>query len=150
MIRLHQLLASCLGIGYIKGGGTIAAVVCCTVWYMAHKEGSFNGTAAMVTFAITITGIWSAAKVAPGWGKDSSRVVIDEVAGMCVSLLFIPVQLRYLAAGLLLFRLFDIGKPLWIRRSESLPHGWGVMMDDVLAGLYTNLLLHLLIWFNIF
>ena len=85
--------------------------------------------------------------VEPIWGKDHGRVVIDEVAGMCISLLFVPVTIGYVLAGLILFRFFDIAKPLFIRKLELLPGGWGVMMDDILAGVYTNILLHAFIWF---
>lgn len=150
MSKVHQLVASCLGIGYARGGGTITAVLCCIVWYLARSMGAFNWVAIIVTMLVTVAGIWSAAKVEPAWGKDSNRVVIDEAAGMCVSLLLIPVELKYIIAGLVLFRFFDIAKPLLIRKTELLPGGWGVMMDDLLAGLYTNLLLHIIVWYNLF
>ena len=147
---LQKAIANCLGIGYLKGGGTIAAAVCCIPWYLARTVGSFDWIALAVTVIITALGIWSAAAVEKDWGKDSSRVVIDEVAGMMISLLFIPVTLPYMITGFVLFRLLDITKPLLIRKTESLPGGWGVMMDDILAGLYTNLLLHTIMWLNVF
>ena len=103
-----------------------------------------------VTVAVTVLGVWVAAGVEKHWGKDSSKVVIDEAAGMMISLLFIPVTPAYVATGFILFRLLDITKPLLIRRTESLPGGWGVMMDDMIAGLYTNLLLHTIMWLNVF
>jgi phosphatidylglycerophosphatase A len=84
--------------------------------------------------AVLALGVRSAGKWKPEWGKDSYRVVIDEVAGMCLTLLFVPVRWPYLLIGLLLFRFFDIAKPLYIRKMEHLNGGWGVMMDDVLAG----------------
>lgn len=149
-MTLQKTIANCLGIGYIKGGGTIAAAVCCIPWYLARTVGSFDWIALAVTVIITALGIWSAAAVEKDWGKDSSRVVIDEAAGMMISLLFIPVTLPYMITGFVLFRLLDITKPLLIRKTESLPSGWGVMMDDILAGLYTNLLLHTIMWLNVF
>ena len=149
MIKAHKLLAGCLGIGYAKGGGTLAAFVCCIGWYLVQADGRFNIIMIGVTAVVTLTGIWSATMVEPHWGKDSSRIVIDEAAGMCISLLFVPVTVKYLVAGLLLFRFFDIVKPLYIRKAESLRGGWGVMMDDVLAGLYTNILLQLIIYFKV-
>jgi phosphatidylglycerophosphatase A len=81
-------------------------------------------------------------------GKDNQRVVIDEVAGMCIALLWIPVQLPYLLFAFLLFRFFDIVKPLLIKKVEKLPGGLGVMLDDVLAGLNANLLLQLIVATN--
>ncbi|HMH34477.1 MAG TPA: phosphatidylglycerophosphatase A, partial [Puia sp.] len=84
------------------------------------------------------------------WGKDNQRIVIDEWAGMCVALLWIPLFPRYILPAFLLFRFFDIVKPLFIKKLEQLPGGWGVMFDDLLAGLYTNLLLQLVVATNFF
>ena len=134
MIKVHKLIAGCFGIGYVKGGGTLAAIVCCVGWWLVQADGNFNKGMIIVTVVIIITGIWSATIVEPGWGKDSSRVVIDEAAGMCISLLFVPVTVPYLLAGLLLFRVFDIVKPLFIRKAEALPGGWGGMLEVVLEG----------------
>jgi phosphatidylglycerophosphatase A len=97
------------------------------------------------TAVIMVLGVWSAGKVEAAWGKDSSKVVIDEVAGMCISLLAVPVRWQYILIGLVLFRAFDIAKPLFIRRLEKLNGGWGVMLDDVLAGIYANLLLQIIV-----
>ena len=83
------------------------------------------------------------------WGKDSSKVVIDEVAGMMITLIAMPVNWKYIAAGLVLFRFFDIVKPLFIRSMEKLPKGWGVMADDVLAGVYAHLVLMVVVHFNL-
>ncbi|SOD80538.1 phosphatidylglycerophosphatase A family protein [Spirosoma fluviale] len=159
---MHKLIATGLGIGYIrKGGGTVASIACCGVWYLVLLSGVWPGAAqpnaaqpgvaqpggywflvpVLITSVITAVGIWSATVVEQEWGKDSYRVVVDELAGMCLTLLFIPITVKSLLAGLLLFRLFDIGKPLGIRKLEKLPGGWGVMLDDLLAGLYANILL---------
>ena len=109
----HKLTATVFGIGYIgKGSGTVAAIFCSICWYMAWA-GSYPGLIALIiTGIITVLGIWSGNKVEPLWGKDHGRVVIDEVAGMCISLLFIPVTINYVVAALVLFRFFDIVKPL--------------------------------------
>jgi len=147
---LHKLFSSVLGIGYIKGGGTIAAAVCCACWYLA-----WNGTypplllSILITLAVTLAGVWSSSVMEQFWGKDPSKVVIDEVAGMCVSLVFLPVNVKYLLAAFILFRFFDIVKPLYIRKTEALPRGWGIMLDDVLAGIYTNILLQCVLWFRL-
>ena len=141
----HKLTASVFGIGYIKGGGTFAAIACSICWYMA-LVGNYPGhIAIIITVFIIALGIWSGNKVEPVWGKDHARVVIDEVAGMCISLLFIPTTLNYVIAALVLFRFFDIVKPLYIRKMEKLPGGLGVMMDDVLAGIYANMVLQIFI-----
>jgi phosphatidylglycerophosphatase A len=147
----HKLISTCLGIGYIgKGAGTVAAVACCICWYFAWVAGYQLIPSLIATILISLLGIWSSNVVSRIWGKDPARVVIDEVAGMGISLLFIPVTVKYLVAALILFRLFDITKPFFIRKLEQLPGGWGIMLDDVLAGIYTNALLQIVLWFRLF
>ena len=142
----HKLSATDFGIGYVgKGGGTVAAVFCCICWYLAWHENDHAIFAVIITALITALGVWSGNRVEPLWGKDHSRVVIDEVAGQAIALLFVPVSLLYILAALVLFRFFDIAKPLLIRKLEGLPGGWGVMADDVLAGIYANIVLQVII-----
>jgi phosphatidylglycerophosphatase A len=150
MNKLALLLSTCFGLGYTpKGGGTLASIACCIVWYFAgvgHDHSwPYVWTTVLVTALILAIGIWSAGLMEYKWGKDSYRIVIDEVAGMCFSLLFIPVKWQYVLCGLVLFRFFDIAKPLGIRKTEDLKGGWGVMIDDMLAGLYSNLILQALV-----
>lgn len=99
---------------------------------------------------IVILGVMSADRVEEIWGKDHGRVVIDEVAGMCITLLFVPLKWEYTLIGLILFRFFDILKPFYIRKLEVLPGGWGVMADDVLAGIYANVILQLVVALELF
>ncbi|HEX7692749.1 MAG TPA: phosphatidylglycerophosphatase A [Sediminibacterium sp.] len=146
MIQLHKLFAGCFGIGYLKGGGSIAAAAVCALWYFLLINSGAGNIPVIITSVITAAGIWSANHVEKDWGKDSSRVVIDEAAGMCISLLFVPVTTVHVVIAFVLFRFFDILKPLFIRRTEALPGGWGVMMDDIVAGVYSNLVLQLLIY----
>ena len=151
MALIHRLISTCLGIGYTpKGGGTIAAAVCCIAWYFTWAGGNEHFSTWALQFVITgvllALGVWSANKVEADWGEDSYRVVIDEVAGMCLTLCFVPVRWQYIVIGLLLFRFFDIAKPLGIRKMENLSSGWGVMMDDMLAGVYANLLLQIVVF----
>ena len=150
MVLIHRLISTCLGIGYTpKGGGTVAAVVCCIAWYFAWAGGNDHfGAQVLVTILIFGIGVYSSKKVEPEWGEDSYKIVIDEVAGMCLTLLFVPVRWQYIAVGLVLFRFFDIAKPLYIRKMEDLGGGWGVMMDDMLAGVYANLLLQIVVLFK--
>ena len=148
----HKFFTTTLGIGYIKGGGTFAAIATCICWYLAWAGAAPPPLllSLIITIAITFVGVWSSTMVEPVWGKDPSRVVIDEVAGMCIGLLFLPVKIKYVLCALVLFRFFDIVKPLYVRKMENLPGGWGIMMDDVLAGVYTNLLLCGAVWFKLF
>jgi len=148
----HKLISTGLGIGYIgKGAGTVAAVACCICWYLAWAGGYPPLILSLlITLFVTALGIWSGNVVEAIWGKDHGRVVIDEIAGMAISLLFLPVNWKVVLAALILFRFFDIVKPLYIRRVEALPGGWGVMFDDVLAGVYTNVILQAALTINLF
>ena len=75
--------------------------------------------------------------------KDPHKVVIDELVGFLVTMAFVPAGIPYIIAGFCLFRLFDIWKPYPIRGLQALPGGWGIMIDDVLAGVYANLVLQI-------
>lgn len=150
MIRIYKIIASIFGIGFLKGGGTYAAIVTCGfIWLLWQSTVLQNPWYLFtITIIITLLGVYVSNKVEPDWGEDSSRVVIDEVAGMLIAMLFIPPNIYFLLAGLILFRFFDIVKPLGIRKMEAMPSGTGVMMDDVLAGVYSNILLQVgyLVW----
>ena len=90
----------------------------------------------------TLAGIWAANRLEASWGEDPSRVVVDEMVGVWIALLAAPAgHVWYALGALVLFRLFDIFKPLGIRRMESLPGGIGVMMDDILSGVYGFIIL---------
>ncbi len=145
-MQLHKLIASVAGIGYVKGGGTLAAMAYCIIWFLLPAGFSNGYWQVITTAAITAVGVWSSNKVDSIWGKDSSKVVIDEVAGMAIALLFVPHSIIFLLSGLILFRFFDIVKPLGVRKMEKLPKGWGVMGDDVLAGVYSLIVMHLIIF----
>jgi phosphatidylglycerophosphatase A len=145
MIKFHKIFASLLGVGQLKGGGTIAAIIYCIGWYLLPKNFEKNNWLFFSTLLIIGMGIWSANEVESIWGKDSSKVVIDEVAGMAITLTMVPKNITYLLIGLIAFRFFDIVKPLGIRKLEILPKGWGVMADDLLAGFYALSFVHLCI-----
>jgi phosphatidylglycerophosphatase A len=96
-----------------------------------------------------LVGTAAAAAVARRLGvEDPGIVVVDEVVGMWVSLLFLPFTTFTAALGFVLFRVMDVVKPYPARQLEDLPGGWGIMSDDLMAGLYTNLALRvaLLVW----
>lgn len=86
----------------------------------------------------TLLAIPSIRRIEQVWGEDPSRVVIDEMVGVWITLLAVPQGASWLYpfGAFFLFRLFDIWKPLGVRRMERISGGWGVMLDDILAGLY--------------
>jgi len=79
------------------------------------------------------------------WGKDPSQTVIDEMIGIWIALLGFTMSWPHLLAAFILFRFFDIAKPLGVRSLEKIGFGWGVMLDDVLAGVYANVTLQLVL-----
>jgi len=92
--------------------------------------------------AVVAVGIWASHRVEEVLGrKDPGVIVIDEVAGMMVAVLFLPRTLGVLACAFLLFRFFDIWKPFPAYESQGLRGGLGVMVDDLIAGVYTLVLI---------
>ena len=81
---------------------------------------------------------------------DPRPIVIDEIVGMWISLLLLPNRISYFLAAFILFRLFDVIKPFPAKQAEHLRGGWGIVLDDVVAGLYTNVLLQGIQTFNYF
>ena len=149
-MKFYKIVASVFGIGYVgKGGGTIAAIFYCIIWLLLPAGYSNTLWQVIITIFIMLIGVWCSNYVDAVWGKDSSKVVIDEVAGIAIALLYVPHNIIYLFVGLILFRFFDIVKPLGIKKLESLPKGWGVMADDILAGIYSLILVQLLLQFKL-
>lgn len=150
-MKLNKIIASVGGIGYVgKGGGTVAAFAFCIIWLLLPAGYSHSTWQVVITFFIVAIGVWCSNAVDAVWGKDSNKVVIDEVAGMAITLLFVPQQMCFMMAGLIAFRFFDIVKPLGIKHLEKWPKGWGVMADDVLAGLYALIVIQLLLQLKLF
>jgi phosphatidylglycerophosphatase A len=130
--------------GYIPvASGTFGTVVALPFCYVLSVLGPFEGIVyigAFIGFAVWIAG--EAEKIFKK--KDSGLIVIDEMAGFLVTLFLVPWSAKSVVMGFLLFRLMDIFKPFPIRRLElKLPDGWGVVGDDVLAGIYANLALRI-------
>ena len=101
--------------------------------------------AAVLTAALILFSVWVAHHAEQQLqAKDPGCIVIDEIAGMCVAMLGIPLTWTTGAAGFFLFRLFDVIKPPPARQMEKrLSGGWGVVMDDVVAGIMANIVLRI-------
>lgn len=154
---LPKIIATSFGAGFWPWGpGTAGAVVGLLLWLPLVLIGSVT-VALLITLGLivifTALGIWSANIAERFWGPDPSRVVMDETVGQWIAM--IPLS-QFAALGsplssgsfwlcmlasLILFRFFDIVKPLGVRRMESLPSGTGVMADDILAGIYSAVIL---------
>jgi phosphatidylglycerophosphatase A len=134
--RVAVLVATVGGVGYAPvAPGTVASAV--TVVAVGLLRPSVASLALASVIAI-VGGIVAAqgAERALGGAKDPGAIVIDEVAGMLVTVLLAPPTPLVLAVGFVLFRVFDVVKVFPADRAERLPGGWGVMLDDVISGLY--------------
>lgn len=142
------LLATGCYAGYIPvAPGTFGTLVAVPLCYLLSVFGPLEGAlfiAVFAGFAVWISG--EAERIFDK--KDSSLIVIDEMAGLLVTLFLIPWSAKSVIVGFLLFRLIDIAKPFPIRRVESKLHGgWGIVGDDLLAGIYANVVLRVVIDF---
>lgn len=153
MLQLYKIIASVCGIGYIpKGSGTFGALFACLLIITIQQNlilsvQYYYILLLVLSIIFTFIGRYAAKKVEPLWGEDASKIVIDEVVGMWLTLCFVPYSLTAIGIGFVLFRFFDIYKPLNIRNFEKYANGWGVMLDDVMAGIWSNLVLQLILLF---
>jgi phosphatidylglycerophosphatase A len=106
------------------------------------------GLVAAAVAGLGALGVWAAGRAEKFYGRaDPSQVVIDEVVGQMIALALRPdARWPWLLAGFLIFRILDVLKPPPVRQLERLPGGWGIMLDDVAAGLYGLAVLALLRW----
>ncbi len=157
--RLHpprwaSLVATFFGVGRLKPGpGTWGSVATVVLWALASwripPEARTWATIA-AAIVVTLVGISAATRVVRASGlKDPQFVVIDEVAGQLVALIAVPLAWKTFLAGLILFRVFDILKPPPLRQLERLPEGFGIVADDLGAGIYALIIMHLLLRFRV-
>jgi len=140
-----------LGAGLLKPGpGTWGSAAAGLLWLAAGRclplaPAPFAWLTLAAALAAIAIGIPAATRVEQESGReDPGHVVIDEVAGQWIALIHSRVDLSHLLAGFLFFRLFDIVKPWPARQLEGLPAGWGIMLDDVAAGVYALLVVQTL------
>jgi phosphatidylglycerophosphatase A len=150
-----MLTSTFFGIGLLRPGpGTWASAGTLLLWCaVAHciPAAAQPYTALGLASLAVALGIPAATLVSSSRGiKDPSFVVIDEVAGQLIALLWIPLSWKSLLLGFILFRGFDIAKPPPIRYLERLPGGTGIMLDDVAAGLCAFAGMHILAHFGLF
>lgn len=150
---LPALIGSGFGSGFCPfAPGTAGALLATLIWIALYFVLPFSvllWTTAALILVFTFAGIWAANKLEPYWGEDPSRVVVDEMVGVWIPLLVVANDANWVLntiAAFCLFRMFDILKPLGIRKMEDFKGGVGVMMDDVLAGVYSLIMLAILRW----
>ncbi len=142
------VLATGFGCGYapVAPGTAGSALGVLLYWPLQGLDLALQAVLSAVLFLV---GVAAASHVARRVGQEDPSVVVwDEVIGMWVSLLALPFRPPIVVLGFVLFRLLDVVKPYPARELERLPGGWGIMADDVMAGIYANLILRvgLLVW----
>lgn len=149
--RVALATATYLGTGYAPiASGTVATAAAIPLQLavaLLPPPGLRVWAQAAAILAASLGGVLAATIVERRLGRhDPSEVVIDEVAGYLLTMFLIPPGLLTVACGFLLFRIFDIVKPWPAGPAEKLPHGWGIMADDLVCGLYANLILRAGLW----
>lgn len=140
--KITEIIASCFYIGYIPGApgtyGSLFALLLISQFNFLTKNIS-------VVIFIIIGLIFSTLMEKQTGKKDDQRIVIDEFVGMLITFYFVKPNFAYLIIGFILFRLYDIYKPYPIKKIQNLPSGWGIMLDDMLAGVYARIVLHIFV-----
>jgi len=136
------LLATTLGSGFFPiAPGTVGSFLAVLVLFLLPELTTADLLA--VILVAYFLGVWAAGRCESIWGKDPGRVNWVEVVGQWIAVWFMPRTPLLLLGGFLLFRFFDIFKPSPVRDAENLAGGWGIMTDDVAAGIYANLILQI-------
>ena len=145
--KIVFLLSTWFGTGLIPPvPGTMGTLGAIPLVFLFSYAGNLLQSLLIILF-VGIS-IWAAERRSQQLNQeDPSQVVIDEVSGFLVTFLFLPLTWKNLIMGFVLFRLFDIFKPFPIRKLERLKGGLGIVMDDLLAGVYANLCLRLILFF---
>lgn len=156
-MRLYKLIASGLGTGYFPiAPGTAGAVLGSILFYFInyylnlHKVNSnyIVGIDFIVIVLTMLIGVLSIKKVHSIWEHDSSKIVIDEIVGVWIAAFAIPLNWKNYLYAFILFRFFDITKPFFIKKLDKKQNNWSVMLDDVLAGIYSLITLQILLYLN--
>lgn len=142
MDRLALFIATCGYLGYARiAPGTVGSAAGLLIFWVVRSTASPSIEVATIAIVL-LAGIWSSTVAERHFGRvDPAPIVIDEVAGMLITLAFLPVHAGGAVAGFVLFRLFDIVKPWPSRQFEALHGGLGVMADDAMAAVYASLVL---------
>ena len=140
--KILYLIPSCFFIGNIKGGGTIASLLFCLLLLV------FKLTDIQMIMIFSAVLFFSAVSIEYSdlFKGDDKRIVADEFIGMTVSMLFLPKTLLITSGAFILFRYFDIAKPLFIKNAEKVKGPAGIILDDILSGIAANVLVRTILW----
>jgi len=143
--RFFLFVATGFGVGYSPiAPGTLGTLIALPLHYFLSEISSPLYEITLIGFFFLSVWISENAEIFFG-KKDDQRIVIDEMMGFLITMLWVPKTTRFILIGFFLFRFFDILKPFPIRRLEKkFKGGFGVVLDDVMAGVYGNIILHFL------
>ncbi len=150
MNKFSEYLSTLFGIGYFpKAPGTAGTLFAAIVYFALPDKwflGWQNSTIALIVILVgSIISVFFISKAEEGLGHDNGKIVLDEFWGYFIAVLFLPKTLIIIVAAFVLFRIFDILKPEPVNVLQKLPKGWGVMADDIMAGVYANIVLQIII-----
>jgi phosphatidylglycerophosphatase A len=147
-MRLGLFVATCGYLGYVPvAPGTFGSAAGLLVFAAIRWSGSTALELAVIVLVLAV-GVWSASVAEKHFGGvDPAPVILDEVAGMLITLALIPVNVPGAIVGFLVFRFFDVVKPWPANRLEALHGGLGIMADDAMAAVYGNITMRLLVAF---
>lgn len=146
-----RIIATGFGFGYWPWGpGTAGALIATLIWiclgYILSPQ-LLMGVTALLIILFTLIGTWATKILMPCWGNDPGRVVVDEMVGVWIPLIVaVPTVWWQVVAAFILFRFFDILKPLGIRSLDRRVGAFWVMADDLLAGVYSLFVLLIIEW----
>lgn len=143
-----KCIASFFYVGYLPASGTIASIFAVLIFFILKNNLLIYNISALLSIPLALAVSWQGERIFQE--KDPHCVVIDEMAGMFVSFLFVPFKWEYVILGFILFRFFDILKVYPLKKIEKLTGGFGIVMDDICAAVYTNLILRALIKTGLF
>jgi phosphatidylglycerophosphatase A len=147
MNAFSKVFSTFFGIGFFPiAPGTLASLLAALLYRGASSLSTPLSTAGIVAGLFFLGAAASGAYARELGLEDPGVIVIDEVVGQILALSLAPAGWKWTAAGFFIFRFFDIFKPFPVRLAERLPWGWGIMADDILAALYTALLLRAWTW----
>ncbi len=149
-MKFSEYISTLFGIGYFpKAPGTAGTLFAAIVYFALPDHWFFgwqNSSLALIAIMVgSIISVFFISKAEEGLGHDNGKIVLDEFWGYFIAVLFLPKTLIIIVAAFILFRIFDILKPEPVNALQKLPKGWGVMADDIMAGVYANIVLQIVI-----
>jgi len=144
---LAKSIATLGPIGYLPAPGTCATIIAVVLVYLLHiLTISYMTYAACVALLCIVAWYAVVHSLDHFRGHDPSEIVIDEVIGCAVTFFMIPLDAWYVIIGFALFRFFDIVKPCGLKKVERMGGAWGILCDDIGAGLLSNVILHMIVY----